>query len=458
MVRLMDELPAVRYAKSGDVYIAYRQFGVEGGPDVVLSAGATADMGPFWNCGAVAALGELARVTWYDKRGVGLSDGVANFTFEERMDDIRAVMDDAGIERAHLGGASEGGPMSILFAATYPDRVASMTLYGTFPSWMRRADYPGGLDMTLTEYGQYVDKFVQTALGDPEALRWAWELSAPSVAADPELLEQAAATRTVSPAATRLIWEHLYEVDVRSVLPSIQVPTTIVHKTGDRLVPVAGGRYLAAHIPGAKLVEIPGVDHALIEPCPEWTDAVLDNVSLSSAEHSDETERRLATVLFTDIVDSTPAATAAGDRTWSQLLDRHDSTSLGIIGEHQGRLVKTTGDGVLATFDGPSRAVRCAAGLHDAMVGLGIPIRAGLHTGEIEIRGDDIAGLAVHIASRVAGLAGAGETLVSSTVKDLVVGSGFEFHDQGEQRLKGIDGAWRCYALAGSSEPVARPS
>lgn len=452
----MEPLPPVRYAKSGEVYIAFAQDGPVGAEDVVLVSGATATMDGFWGTGTVAAVAGNARVTWFDKRGLGRSDGAANFSFEERMDDIRAVMDEAGIASAHLAGSSEGGPMCVLFAATYPERVKSLTLYGTFPAWMKRADYPHGLDMTLSEYGRFVDRVVAATLGDVEANQWLWEIVAPSYADDEDFVRAAAARYTESPAAVRLIWENMYEVDVRHVLSSIQAPTTIVHKTGDRLCPIGGGRYLAEHIPRARFVEIPGVDHAFVAPVPEWTDAILEHVVEIGTEPAIDADRRLATVLFTDIVDSTPTAARAGDHAWRQTLDRHDSISAALIAEHQGELIKTTGDGVLATFDGPSRAVRCAGALHDAVSALGIPIRAGLHTGEIEVRGDDIAGLGVHIASRVAGLAAAGETLVSGTVKDLVTGAGFEFDDQGNHPLKGIEGKWQMYALAAANSAPAQ--
>lgn len=445
----MDALPPVSYAKSNDVYIAYTQCGQVGGEDVVLTAGSTNLMEFTLATGDPAALGEHARVTWFDKRGIGRSDGAANFTFEERMDDIRAVMDAADIESAHLAGSSEGGPLSILFAATYPDRVKSLSLYGTFPAFMRKADYPHGLDMSLGEYGRFVDRMVDATLGDLDAVRWVMEMAAPTYATDEEFIRAAVASTTDSPSAVRQVWENLYEIDVRHVLSSIHVPTTVVHKTGDQLIPVEGGRYIAEHIPGAKLIELPGVDHARLEPLPEFSAAIIDHIRRASAPMAMSADRRLATVVFTDIVDSTPAASSAGDEAWTRLLDRHDSLSKGIIAEHLGELIKTTGDGVLATFDGPSRAVYCASALHTAMAELGLPIRAGLHTGEIERRDADIAGLAVHIAARVTGLASAGETVVSSTVKDLVVGAGFTFEDRGEHELKGIENEWRCYALTG---------
>jgi pimeloyl-ACP methyl ester carboxylesterase len=309
-------MPAARFARSGDVYIAFAQHGV--GPDLVFVPAATSTMGLLWGAGLVQGIARDARVTWYDKRGLGQSDGAANFTFEERMDDVRAIMDAAEIDSAHFAGVSEGGPMSILFAATYPERVQSLTLYGTYPSARRRPDYPEGWDMG--EFGQYVDRVVAARLGDPEALRWQAEQFFPSKANDEEFLTAFAAGMSSSPTAVRLVWENMYEVDVRSILTTIQVPTTIVHRVGDRVAPLAGGRYLAEHISGAKLVEVPGDDHGDLL-CPV------------------EVDRRLATVLFTDIVDSTPAAERSGDRAWSGLLDKHDSAAAAIITSHQGILV-----------------------------------------------------------------------------------------------------------------------
>ena len=438
------EIPPIQYARSDDLYIAYRSFGA--GDDVVLTPSATITMDVMWGP-MIQEIARHARVTWYDKRGLGASDGAANFTFEERMDDIRAVMDAAGIERAHLAGASEGGPLSILFASTHPERVASLTLYGTYPSFMRRPGYPHGFDMTVSEFSRFVDRVVTAQAGDREAVKWFFDMWSPSLAADPEMLDLVASAMSgTSPAGARRVWESMYEADVRSLLPALRVPTTIVHRTGDRVAPVEGARYLAEHIPGATLIETEGDDHFSIKPITEWIEAIVDNVAHAAARPS-LTDRKLATVLFTDIVDSTPAASRAGDRAWTALLERHDSVARHMVEDHRGQLVKTTGDGLLATFDGPSRAVSCAAALHQAMGELDLPIRAGLHAGEIEVRRDDVAGIAVHIAARIAGLAGAHQTMVSSTVKDLVAGSGFTFHDQGEQKLKGVDDPWRCYSL-----------
>lgn len=439
-------MPPIRYADNNGVFIAYRTFGE--GDDVIMTSSATITMETMWTW--VKVVGESARVTWYDKRGTGASDGAANFSFEERVDDIRAVMDAAGIQRAHLYGASEGGPQSVIFAASYPDRAKSLTLYGTYPSFMKRRDHPHGWDMTLSEYGRFVDRIVASTAGDPEAMRWFWDLWAPTLAATPGFFEVISGmSRPTSPGETRLIWEAMYEADVRSLLPAIQVPTTVVHCIGDRVASIEGARYLAKHIPGAKLVEIDSNDHFVLNVYPEIVAAIHDHIASSGNRSTGVSERRLLTVLFTDIVDSTPTAARAGDRAWTELLDRHDAIARGLVASHQGRLVKTTGDGLVATFEGPSRAVSCASAMHQAMAELGLPIRAGIHVGEIEIRSDDdIAGMGVHIAARIAGLAGASQTVVSRTLKDLVVGSAFRFDDLGEHVLKGVDQPWQCYTLA----------
>ena len=438
-------LPPLRYADNDGIAIGYRTAGE--GQDVVFTSANTVSMDSVWSW--MAPITEFARITIYDKRGIGVSDGIANFSFEERMDDIRAVMDAADIERAHLAGASEGGPQSVLFAATYPDRVRSLTLYGTYPSCMKRRDYPEGKDMTVSEYSRWVDRVVSAMSGVRADVEWFWDMWAPTLAATPGFFEFIGGVQpSCGPRAQRLIWEAMYEADVRSLLPAIHVPTTVVHRRGDRVAPVEGARYLAAHIEGAKLVELEGDDHFQIEPIPELLEAIREHVESSSLLTNDRVDRRLATVLFTDIVDSTKSAAHHGDRQWAAILERHDRIVRSLVSAQGGRVVKTTGDGVLATFDGPSRAVECARRAHGAMGEIGLSIRAGLHTGEIELRADDdVAGMGVHIAARVSGLATAGETIVSRTVKDLVVGSGFVFDDAGEHVLKGVADTWQCYRL-----------
>jgi class 3 adenylate cyclase len=353
-------------------------------------------------------------------------------------------------------GEFEGGPQSILFAATYPDRVRSLTLYGTYPSWMRRRDYSAGLDMSVSEYSRWVDRVVGALSGVRADMEWFWDMWAPGLAAAPGFFDLAETFKpSCGPRAQRLIWEAMFEADVRSLLPTVQVPTTIVHRRGDRVAPIEGGRYLAAHIDGARLVELDGDDHFTLFPIDEITAAVKDHVTAAAVRTNERFDRRLATVLFTDIVDSTKSAGNHGDQGWAAVLERHDRVARALVTAHGGRVVKTTGDGVLATFDGPSRAVECAQKAHHAMAELGLAIRAGLHTGEIELRADeDVAGMGVHIAARVSGLANAGETIVSRTVKDLVVGSGFAFEDAGNHALKGVEDTWQCYRLAPSASPA----
>jgi pimeloyl-ACP methyl ester carboxylesterase len=442
----MVTAPQTRYARSsGDIQIAYQTFG-EGEIDLVYVTGFVGSVEALWEEPAtipfVERLGSFARVVAFDKRGQGMSDRPPDPpTLEQTMDDILAVMDAAGIERAALFGISEGGPASILFAATYPDRVSALVLFGTYPRMVANDDYPIGASP------EDLDRFEEIAIR-----QWGGPVMthsfAPSIADDPQFRESWGRflRRGSSPRdAVNLI--RLYRhIDVRDVLSTISVPTLVVHRTGDLIAPIEGGRYIAARIPGARFVELPGVDHLMVvDP-----DQILDEVEefLTGQRHAQVDDRVLATVLFTDIVSSTERAAQLGDRRWGELVARHDELMQREVDRHRGRLIKTLGDGVLATFDGPARAIRAAQIAARATRDLGIDVRAGLHTGEVELRGDDIAGMAVNIGARVAALAGAGEVLVSSTVKDLVVGSGIEFAERGEHRLKGVPGEWRLYAVA----------
>jgi pimeloyl-ACP methyl ester carboxylesterase/class 3 adenylate cyclase len=445
----MSDEPRVQYARSGPVHIASMSYG-EGPEDIVVTPGATSSVETFWPTyrEMLGAFDGVARVTWFDKRGTGLSDREANFTFEERMDDIRAVMDAQGIHAAHLVGVSEGGPMSILFAATYPDRVKSLVLYGTFPSWRRRADYPEGTGESLSGYLEYVNRMVSAHMGDLDGIRWWRDVFAPSLPEHEAVFRaiQQGIARTASPGSARAIWEGLYEIDVRQFLASIQVPTTVIHSSGDRVIPVAGGRYLARHIPGARFVELAGDDH-YPGPMQAMTDAIRENLALSAGATA-STTRRLSTVLFSDIVSSTDTAVRSGDDVWRRRLDSHDAAAASVVRRYGGTVVKSTGDGILATFEGPSSGIRAGLALHASMQELDLAIRVGLHTGEIESRGADVAGIGVHVASRVSGFAGPLETLVSSTVKDLTFGSGFAYTDRGAHALKGIPGEWTLYAVS----------
>ena len=435
--------PETKYAKSGDVNIAYQVFG-EGAVDLVCVLGFVSHLEWAWEDPGLAQfyrrLASFARVITFDKRGTGISDRVADTalpTLEQRMDDVRAVMDAVGSERAALIGFSEGGPMSALFAATYPQRTSALIFYGSF------ARMPM-VDVTTPAQRQQVIQAMEDSWGELGSVWW----FAPSMINDEDFKQRWARFCRIaaSPRAAALLTKMNLEIDISHVLTSIRVPTLVLHRSEDCLIAAAAGRYLADNIPGAKYVELSGVDHAY------WvgdTNAILDEVEefLTGVRHGPEPDRVLATVLFTDIVRSTERAAEMGDRRWHDLLGNHNEIAQREIARFRGHAIKSTGDGVLATFDGPGRGVRCAQAMRDSVRALGITLRAGLHTGECELLGDDVGGIAVHIAARVAALAGAGEVLVSSTVKDLVAGSGIEFEDRGTPPLKGVPGEWRLFLV-----------
>jgi class 3 adenylate cyclase len=439
-------MPETRYARSGEVNIAYQVVG-DGPFDVVYAPGFISHLEAAWEVpyfrGFVEQLASFSRLILFDKRGTGLSDRVGGSpTFEQRMDDIRAVMDAAGVAQAALIGVSEGGPMCMLFSATYPERVASLILIGCGPRFSQADEWPwaatpevqeGFLDWVERRWGQgrvlagFIDGIAETESERAMVARY----------------ERYAA----SPGGARAILAMNYEIDVRSILASIRVPTLIVHRSGDRIIPVAAGRHLAEHIPGAQLLELPGDFHlsARPEPAEELIGAIEEFLTGVRRDH--EIDRVLATVLFTDIVGSTQRASALGDRRWRELLDAHDLAVRKEIERFRGREIKSTGDGFLSAFDGPARAIRCARAITEDARQLGLEVRSGLHTGECEVRGDDLAGVAVHIGARVAAVADPGEVLLSSTVKDLVVGSGLEFEARGERELRGVPGIWKLYAV-----------
>jgi len=439
--------PETRYARSGDVHIAYQVFG-EGDLDVVLVPGYTTHVELVWehepSARFMERLASFARVISFDRRGSGLSDPVAEApTFEQRMDDVRAVMDAAGSERAALIGISEGVPMSILFAATYPQRVHALVCSGGMARSTYADDYPWAVPAeALVEAGL---ELILPHWGDGSLI----EVVAPSQADDPQSraffgrMQRA----TASPGMMTALARMFLEVDVRDVVPTVHAPALVIHRVHDRLVNVRHGRWLAEHLPNARLVELPGGDHfPWYEGADEWLGEVQE--FLTGSRPLPEPERVLATVLFTDIVDSTRTAAELGDHRWREILERHQRAVRDSLGRFQGREVKSTGDGVLATFDGPARAIRCARAIVEESEPLGIRIRAGLHTGECEVMGDDIGGIAVHIAARVSALAQGGEVLVSRTVKDLVVGSGIAFADRGAHTLKGVADTWQLHAVA----------
>jgi pimeloyl-ACP methyl ester carboxylesterase len=429
-----------KYAKSGDVHIAYQAFG-EGPINLVLVPGFVSNVENYWEQPDLARfltrLGGYARVVTFDKRGTGMSDRVGELPgLETRMDDLRAVMDAAGMEQAALLGISEGAPLCVMFAATYPDRCRALALYGSFS----RFSYWFPTEEALAIFFRYVEeawgtggslqKFAPSRANDAELQRW-WGRN-----------ERLGA----SPAAVTALMRMNSQIDISGILEAVRVPTLVVHRTGDKTVSVEGGRDIAAHIPGARLVEIPGVDHLFYVG--DNADAISDAIEefLTGARAPVAVDRVLATVLFTDIVGSSEKAAALGDQRWRDLLGSHHATIRRNLARFRGHEVKTTGDGFLATFDGPARGVRCASAIAEEIQPLGIEVRAGLHTGECEMIGDDVGGIAVHIGARVAALAGASEVLVSGTVKDLVAGSGLRFADRGTKALKGIPGEWRIFA------------
>lgn len=436
-----------KYARSGSVNIAYQVVG-EGSIDLVYVMGWVSNLDYFWEEPSYARflnrLASFSRVILFDKRGTGLSDRVQESdmpTLEQRMDDVRAVMDAVGSERAALFGVSEGGPMCALFAATYPHRTSALVMYGSYAKRIWAPDYPWA--PTPQERQKFYDA-IQDGWGGVVDLA----TLAPSVANDERFRQWFASylRLSASPGAALALARMNTEVDIRHVLPTIRVPTLIIHRAGDLDIDVGGSRYMSKRIPNAKYIELSGVDHL---PWVGDQDAILGEVEefLTGVRQIPGQDRVLATVLFTDIVGSTERAAALGDGRWKELLGRFFATVRKELGRFRGREIDTTGDGVLAIFDGPARAVQCACSVINAVRSLGIEIRAGLHTGEVEMMGTNIGGIAVHIGARVASRAGAGEVLVSSTVKDLVAGSGIEFEDRGMQTLKGISQEWHLFEV-----------
>ncbi|MHB8572079.1 MAG: adenylate/guanylate cyclase domain-containing protein [Candidatus Dormibacteria bacterium] len=440
--------PPTAYARSGDVHIAYQVIGT--GPiDLVLLPSWVTQVDMAWEGTRMALflrrLANFSRLILFDKRGTGLSDrGGALPTMEERMDDVRAVMDAVGSARAALFGMSEGGGLCALFAATYPERTSSLIMYGSYARRIWAPDYPWA--PTLEQRQRFYD-LIETSWGGVVDL----EVLAPSVARERRFREWWARylRAGASPASALALAKMNAEIDVREVLPAINVPTLVLHRSGDQDVDVGGARYLAERIPGARFVELPGRDHlAWVGDAGGILDAVEQFLTGTTGEG--EPDRVLATLLFVDIAGSTEMASEQGDREWRGTLDRFRFLVGREVQRHRGREIDQAGDGVLAAFDGPARGVRCAQALMAAVREMGITLRAGLHTGECEVVGDGLAGIAVHIAARVAALAQPGEVLVSRTVHDLVAGSGLEFTDRGRHRLRGVPGEWRLFSLAGS--------
>ncbi len=437
--------PKTRYANSGDGKIAYQVLG-EGPLDIILLPGFVSNVEFYWELPTTTRIFErlasFARVVLWDKRGTGLSDPIDHVpTLDERVDDVIALMDTVGSERAAFFGVSEGGPMSLMFAAAHPERTSALVLYGASPKFSASPEWEWG--WSENEIAEFLDD-IDKNWGDPTLI----ELFAPGQA-DNEALRHAWGKYQrmgASPAMARAVLEALCRLDCREILSSISAPTLILHPTDERVAHVKAARYMAERIPGAQMVEFPSTDHLMLMYDP---DPVLDEIEqfLTGVRHDTRSNRILATVMFTDIVGSTVRAAEMGDLRWRDLLATHDATVRRELNRWDGREVKTTGDGFFATFTAPSRAISCATATRDAVGQLGIDVRIGVHTGECELMGSDVGGLAVHTGARVAALAGAREILVSSTVKDLVAGSKIDFVERGTHELKGVPGEWRLFAV-----------
>jgi class 3 adenylate cyclase/pimeloyl-ACP methyl ester carboxylesterase len=441
----MNEIPETRYARSGDLHIAYQVIG-EGPFDAVVVPGWVSHIELAWELPQFRRfferLASFSRLIVLDKRGTGASDRVAGVpTLEERMDDVRAVMDAAGSEQAAVLGWFEASPMCALFAATFPERTRALVLGAPMARWTSDEDFPFGPDPEMLKV---VADSVEDGWGQATTLA----LFSPTAAADPEFFEwwKRYERMSASPGAAAALLRMNSEIDARDVLPSVRVPTLVVQRQNDPTISMEGARWVAEHIPGAQFVVVPGHD-AL--PYAGDFGPLVDEIQefLTGVRAGPATDRVLATVLFTDIVDSTTRASELGDSAWRDLLDRHDTTVRRQLDRYRGTEIKSVGDGFLATFDGPARAIQCAVAVRDNLQPLGLDVRAGLHTGEVERRGEDVGGIAVHIGARVAALAGPGEVLTSSTVKDLVVGSGIGFDARGSHTLKGVPDEWRLFAV-----------
>lgn len=439
--------PATRYARSGEFHIAYQVVG-DGPIDLVYVPTWISQVEHFWEEPSVARyfnrIASFCRLIMFDRRGSGLSDPTLGApTLEEQMDDVVAVMDAAGSARAAVYAQLEAGAMAALFAATHPERTTALVLYEAMARMSWAPDYDWALPVESREAHLKGDL---GTWGDGSRML---EL-APKSAANPRLRSWFARLErlSASPGTAAALMRMNGQVDVRAVLPSIQAPTLVVHRTDDKFIDIRHSRYLAEHIPGARYLELPGEEAVSFG---HEADALVDEIQefLTGARATPDAERILATVMFSDIVDSTSLAAELGDRRWRDLLESLEGSVVRALDNYRGRAVKTMGDGFLATFDGPARGIRCAAAIRDAARSqFGLEVRTGLHTGEIEVMGNDVGGIAVHIGARVGAIAKPGEVLVSGTVKDLVAGSGISFEDRGERELKGVPGEWRLWAVA----------
>jgi class 3 adenylate cyclase len=437
--------PETRYARLGRDRIAYQAVG-QGPPDLVLAVGVTVDLA--WEEPGVAlwlrTLASFSRVILFDRRGSGASDPLPADPlppWESFAEDLDAVMDAVGSERAAILADLLDGPTALFFAGTRPERTSALILVHTSAKFVASEDYPIGIPTEIAE--ALLEKIDQLWGTDAIATMWV-----PSRAGDERFRRWLAKMQraTASPKAAKASLRAVLEVDVRPILPLIQAPTLVLHRKDFHAVPIEQSRYLAEHIAQARLVELPGADVVLVYETPELATDLIEEF-LTGVRRTAEPTRVLASVLFTDIVGSTEQASRLGDRRWRELLDMHDELTRRLVEEFGGQLVKTTGDGILATFDGPGRGIRCAAALRDELRGIGLQIRAGLHTGEVEQRNSDVGGIAVHIAARVMALAGPGQILTSRTVRDLVVGSDIALNDFGVHPLKGIEGSWQLFTV-----------
>ena len=438
-----------RYARSGDLNIAYQVVG-DGPFDLVWAPPWISHVEAAWEEPLLAAflerLAAFSRLILFDKRGTGMSDRVPDDRLpliEERMDDMRAVMDAAGSERAAVFGASEGATMAVLFAATYPGRTTALVVFGSFAARVWSPEYP------WAPRPEERERFFDVIRN-----QWAEDMDvddlAPSAAGDALFRERLTSffRRAASPGSALALAKMNTQIDIRAILPSVHVPTLVLHRTGDRDANVEEGRWIAGQVPNARFAELDGEDHL---PWVGDAESVLGEIEefLTGARADPEPDRVLVTVLFTDVVESTRRAAELGDRAWRELLERHQAIVRSELERWRGREVDTAGDGFLAAFDGPARAIRCAQAVERASETLGLPVRAGVHTGECEQVNGDLRGIAVHIGARIASLAGAGEVLASGTVKDLVAGSGLEFEDLGTRELKGVPGEQRVFRVRG---------
>lgn len=454
-------VPEVRYVKTPDgAHIAYQVFG-SGPLDVVLVPGFASNVEYGWRlppiARALSRMGGFARVIQFDRRGTGLSDRMdpaSPPTLEARMDDIRAVMDAVGVERAALVGDADGATLCAVFAATHPSRVLAAVLHGSVARGLWARDYPWA--WRPERWDEYLAR-VDTQWGSQSLADWYLDWNWPGQHDVTFRREYASYLRLSASPGAALAFEQLErDHDIRDVLGTIQVPVLVTHRVGDAVEPIECARHLAEHIPGARLLELPGAEHFLM--LASDVDTLLDAIEgfLESVRGEEQDfDRVLATVLFTDMVGSTETTTSVGDRAWGELVATHDQRVRTLLGRYRGREVDRAGDGFFAIFDGPARAVRCALSIGDALSPLGITVRAGVHTGEVVLDGADVRGIAVNIGARVAAAAGAGEVLVSSTVKDLVAGSGLRFESRGPHVLKGIPDEWELFAAAPrATEPL----